>query len=174
MPDLHYSHIKVGYDSYEYERLGGLYEYNTESLWATKLDAVKNELELISPFRADTTQIVNLALKRGEDEDVNGDEDTFIIDSVRDSGDFLIRTDEGFDAIEGGATMQEYFNVDLSPKRNLLRNAEIIRAGLNKYLGSSLKWQSLDKNTKCGVWLIRLNIEARGILWETLRLWNIR
>ena len=38
------------------------------------------------------------------------------------------------------------FNLLLTPKRNLIRNGAIIRAGLNKSLGTKIRWQASDKN----------------------------
>lgn len=150
MPEKHYNKIAVGYNSFEYSTAGGLAEYNTKSEFSTVISAVDNGLDLISKYRADTQGIVILMKEFSEGEDVKGDEDIFIIDSVRRTTPYtgyIARTNEDFTLVTGGADAENSFNLDYTPKRNLLRNGLLIRAGLGKNLGTYIRWQSGDKNT---------------------------
>lgn len=146
----HYNQIEVGYNSFEYLTTGGLSEYNTKSAFTTVIAVLDNKLDLISKYRADTQGIINLRKNVSSDEDIKGDEDIFILDSLRREAPytgFIVRTDEGFTQVTGGADAENSFNLLITPKRNLLRNGQIIRAGLEKELGTYLKWQAADKNT---------------------------
>jgi hypothetical protein len=150
IPQKHYNQIEVGYNSFEYLKVGGLSEYNTKSGFTTVISVLDNKLDLVSKYRADTQGIVNLRREAATDEDVKGDEDNYIIDSLRRTTPytgFMARTSEGFTLVTGGADADNSFNLRLTPKRNLLRHGQLIRAGLEHELGSSLRWQASDKNT---------------------------
>jgi len=150
LPDKHYASIQTGYKSFEYLTSGGLAEFNTKSDFTTVLSVVDNDFNNICGYRADTQGIMLLRRSAGTDEDVKGDEDIFIIDSLRrtfpHSG-FQARTSEDFILVTGGADADNCLNLDYTPKRNLLRNGALVRAGLQKNLGTYLRWQSGDKNT---------------------------
>ena len=143
----HYNQVEVGYNSFEYLTVGGLAEYNTKSSFSTVIAVIDNKLDLVSKYRADTQGIVSLRKKISSTEDVKGDEDIFIVDTLRDEGDFIARTGEGFAEVTGGADAENCYNLLLTPKRNLIRHGQIIRAGLEKNLGTYLRWQATDKNT---------------------------
>jgi len=145
--ELHYNQVEVGYNSFEYLTTGGLAEYNTKMAFSTVISVLENKLDLISKYRADTTGIVLLRQNAGNPEDAKGVEDIFLVDTLRSGGGFRARTDEGFTLITGGADVENSFNLLLSPKRNLLRNGNKIRAGLEKDLGTYLRFQAADKNT---------------------------
>ena len=150
IPDKHYTKITTGYNAFEYLTTGGLAEYNTKQEFTTVISAVDSSLDLVSRYRGDTQGIVNLMKNAAVDEDVKGDDDIFIIDSVRRTTPFTgfqARTNEDFILVTGGADAENCYNLDLTPKRNLLRNGLLIRAGLQKNLGTYVRWQSGDKNT---------------------------
>jgi len=150
LPDKHFAKISVGYNTFEYLTAGGLAEYNTKSDFSTVISVVDNGLDLISKFRADTQGMMLLRKNTYSDTDVKGDEDIFVIDSIRRTSPltgFQARTNEDFTLVTGGADAENSLNLDLTPKRNLIRNGAIIRAGLQKDLGKYIRWQAGDKNT---------------------------
>jgi hypothetical protein len=147
IPMKHYNQLETGYNTFEYLTTGGLAEFNTKQSFSTVISVLDNKLDLVCRLRADTQGIVNLRKNSGGDEDIKGDDDTFVIDSVRDGGDFVARTSEGFSLVTGGADADNCFNLLLTPKRNLLRHGQIVRAGLEKNLGTYLRWQAGEKNT---------------------------
>jgi hypothetical protein len=150
LPMKHYNQIEVGYNSFEYLNTGGLSEYNTKSSFSTVISVLDNKLDLVSLYRADTQGIVALRKKISESEDVKGDEDVYMVDSLRQTfplTGFIARTDEGFTLVTGGADAENSYNLRITPKRNLLRHGDIIRSGLEKNLGTYLRWQASDKNT---------------------------
>jgi hypothetical protein len=146
----HFNSIVTGYNSFEYLIAGGLAEYNTKMEFSTVISVLDNKLDIVSKDRADTQGVINLRKSIASDNDVKGDEDIWVLDSVRVVNpiyDFQVRTDEGFTSVTGGADAENSFNLDLTPKRNLLRHGNVIRAGLEKNLGTYLRWQTGDKNT---------------------------
>lgn len=150
IPDKHYAGVKSGYNTYEYLTIGGLAEFNTKMEFSTVISAVDSALDLVINYRGDTQGIVSLMKNTGGSEDVKGDDDIFIIDSIRKSSPytgFIARTDEDFILVTGGADAENTYNLDLTPKRNLMRNGIKIRAGLQKNLGTYIRWQAGDKNT---------------------------
>lgn len=150
LPEKHFNKISVGYNTFEYLVTGGLAEFNTKMDFTTVISVVDNGLDLVSKYRGDTHGIVNLMKNAGLNEDIKGDEDIFIIDSIRRTlpfTGFQARTDEDFITVTGGADAENSYNLDLTPKRNLIRNGIIIRAGLQKNLGTYIRWQAGDKNT---------------------------
>jgi hypothetical protein len=81
-------------------------------------------------------------------EDVSGDEDNFVLKSVRYGADWLVETDEAFGSVTGGVDANQSYNLQYSPARNVRRHGMNIRAGLEKNLGTFLKFLSKEKNTK--------------------------
>jgi len=79
--------------------------------------------------------------------DVKGDSDYFFIDCLRNGGDFVARTNEGFTNVSGSVYADSSFNMRYSPARNIRRWGANLKAGLLYSLNSWLRWQSSDKNT---------------------------
>jgi len=147
-PELIFNRISVGFNSYEYRSLGGVYEYNTTSKYTNIIKPVDRELNAVAPYRADMSGVIALLTEPAENKDVSGESDIFLFDIVRDGSDYLIQTTEGFDQAEDFGGRDTLFNVRLSPARNIRRHGSFIRGFIDKYLSSSLQWQTADKNTK--------------------------
>lgn len=146
-PELIFSSIEVGYQKTETpEIIGGLKEFNTSSKYATIIKAVQNELKALSKYRADNQGIRKL-LSAADDEDSKGDDAIFMIDAVRDGGNFLARTDENFTTISGGVDVDQSLNIAYSPARALRRLYNHLRGCLRRSLGSYVTWQTSEKNT---------------------------
>jgi len=157
-PDMFYNEIQVGYNSFEYEQTGGLFEYNVKSIFTTEIKRIKNVLNIVSPYRADN-QGIRLILKAPQavdsdgvstydiSEDVKGDDDIFLVDAVKSGSTYTARTSQGFSSIDGTIYADLSFNLLLSPARMIRRWGNVIKAGLVKALGTSVRWQTSDKNT---------------------------
>jgi hypothetical protein len=167
IPTRHYAEVHTGYNSFEYLSLaGGTEEFNAKSNFSSVISVVDSLYDIISKYRGDTNGINLLRYKAGKAEDTKGEEDLFIIDSVRIESDpyWQARTDEGFSAVTGMPGTEDYFNLNLSPKRNLLRHGAVIRAGLEKNLGTYLRWQAADKNTELST---QLDSETEPVVENT-------
>jgi hypothetical protein len=151
IPDLYYNQIISGYKKFTYEELGGLKEYNTKNTYSTVIASTSKTLSLISDIRGDTQGIIKLRRHPASTEgtiDIEGDTDLFMVEVIRDGGDFKARTNEGFSLIEGGFDSGQSYNYNLTPHRNTKRHGGKIRAGLEGRLNTSLKWEGSDKNTQ--------------------------
>ena len=151
IPDKFFSRVEAGYNSYEYLSIaGGIFEFNAKTSFSTVISAIDNLYDIKSKLRADTNGINLLRFKATDNEDTKGEEDIFIIDSIRlgVDPDWVARTSEDFSVIEGTAGVDDYFNLLLTPKRNLIRHGATIRASLEKNLGTYIRYQASDKNTE--------------------------
>lgn len=166
LPEFYFNEIKIGYSAYNYEKTGGLNEFNTEANFTTEIASLKSTLDLVAMHRFDTAGMDVLRIARKEllsIEDVEGDEDIFIVDAVRDGSGLKARTGsvaDGFASVSGGLGAVDSFNLRLSPKRNLLRWGQWLKIGLHKILGSAIKWVKLDKFTEL---VTQLTTEATGV-----------
>lgn len=152
LPKDYFKDAEFGYGKFTYENNGGLYEFNTKSVWTTVIQSVFGGLKKVSGIRADgqgMRLLINAPFESGYDQtaDYRGDDDLFMVDCIRDSGDLLARTNEGFSSISGSVYADSSFNVRLSPARNLRRWGSDLKAGLLKSLSSVLRWQASDKNS---------------------------
>ena len=147
-PDIIYNRISVGYNSYKYDSLGGIYEFNTTSKFSDIIKSIEQELNIVAPYRADMSGLLTLMKELTVNKDVSGEEDIFLLDTIWDGANWVARTDEGFVQAEDLSNRDTLFNVIVSPKRNLIRWGSYIRGYLEKYATSELIWQTSDKNTK--------------------------
>jgi len=158
IPDMFYSSVEIGYNKFLYESNAGLLEFNTKSKWSTVIKAVETKFNKISKYRADGQGIrfILVAPNHLDDNDVSdydptadvkGDSDIFMVDCVRDGGDIIARTNEGFTSVEGAVYASSSFNLKWSPGRMLKAWGSDIYAGLIKSLNSIVKWQTGEKNS---------------------------
>ncbi len=174
LPDWHYSTVKAGYNSFEYQQSevnsegkiqvnGTLQEYNTQGEWSTVISVLENAYDAVSKYRGDTMGIISLRAAGNAGESEKGDEDIFLVDSVRKGSApyWTARTSEGFAAVTGGIDADQWYNLAWTPKRNLLRHGVALRAGLEHYLNSVLRFQKSDKNTRLST---RLSTEPAAVV----------
>jgi len=147
-PELAFNRISVGYNSFDYSALGGIYEFNTTSKYSTIIKPVEKELNIVSPIRADMSGMIKCIELGGTNYDDDSLQDVFIADTIRDGTDFIIRTDEDFEFVENISNRNTLINLAISPARNIRRSGSYIRGCLEKNLTSDLIWQASDKNTK--------------------------
>jgi len=147
IPELYANRIQIGFNSYTYNNSGGVYEYNTASIWSTVIKSIDSEFAIVSPFRADTTGIFDVLQEVDEEKDMEVDEDVYMLDCVDgDTTDLLARTNEGFDVITGAVLSDQVFNVDYSPGHTLLRWGSYVRAMHHQNLKSLIRFQKSQRN----------------------------
>jgi len=147
-PELAFNRISTGYNNYDYRSLGGVYEYNATSKFSTIIKPVDKELNIISDYRADMSGVITLLNEPIENKDVSGESDIFLLDTIRSETGYIVRSVEGFEQAEDLSNRDILINLNISPKRNLLRWGSYLRGFLEKYLTSLIIWQTSDKNTK--------------------------
>lgn len=161
--------IKVGYRDNEYETDFGREEFNAGQQWATRITRIQKELDLMSPYRADQFGIESVrtlseqANRDGKDDE--SDNDTFMVkaQAVPDMDDIYdVEGAEAYragDGIQGLSARQSYYNLDLSPKKNLLRHGDYLRGMLHRFEGTLVSPVSADKNTA----LVTIDLDGRRV-----------
>jgi hypothetical protein len=148
-PELIFNRIAVGYASFDYGQLGGVYEFNTTAKFTTPIKSVDKELNIVSPIRADMSGILAIHNEPSENKDVQGEKDIFILDTIRDGARYVVRTNETSAPFVASFVNQDViFNWKISPKRNLMRWGNYIGSFLQFDKTGSLIFQTSDKNTK--------------------------
>lgn len=153
--DFTYNSIKTGYDDQDYEVDYGKDEFNSDQQWATPVDRVKAELNIMSPYRADQFGIEDQRLttdQQNEDkQDKEWDNDIFMIYIKSDpelDGTYDVEGMEAYSSVSGILALQGRYNLKLSPKKNLVRHGAFIRSGLHRFEGRHLRFESGSKNVQ--------------------------
>ena len=124
----YFNDISCGYaEELDYEEINGSQGFNVPAAYANEVRALDGTLEIKSIFRADDYGI-ELARKNGvdllESEDSRYDDKNFIITGQRDtpSGFITLQGFDDFTVITGVYAPDTRLNLNITPKRNLLRN----------------------------------------------------
>jgi hypothetical protein len=179
--DRIFNKINIGFEKFESTELaGGLWEFNTKITYGDFIKSIKNELNLVSPYRGDDSGISIARLKPKDtfpEEDVNTDESNFILSVVRAAGTIQAKTHEGYDSITGTVSNLDVYNVDYSPARSIRRHGWVLRGFLNLYQYTFLMYDKQEKNSRLvsqetgGIEITEsANIMVSGLdapIWET-------
>jgi hypothetical protein len=152
--DRIFNKINIGFEKFEnVESLDGLYEFNTKITYGDFIKSIKNQLELVSPYRADDSGIL-LARSKPKatypEEDVSTDESNFLLKVVRMgiSHSPKAEEDEAFTSITGTVNDEHVYNVEYSPARSLRRHGWVLSGFLKLYPTSSLIYTRQEKNSR--------------------------
>ena len=135
----YYNSIIAGYDSeLEYESINGIQNFCTKSTYINDVERIDGEYDISTNYRTDDYGIEltrKMYYLNNYSVDVNADEDNFMIYGQRDGSNF--QTVQGYDdftVITGTETSGQNvvyspatrLNLDLAPKRNLLRHKSLL------------------------------------------------
>lgn len=144
-----YSSLKVGYKNHDYEMVDGKDEFNTQQEWTFPITKTNKTLDLTSVFRADVRGIEEIRVKLFNEDST--------LDNENDNDVFMIKLNESLTAVEGANAYdsvtgvnspERMYNLDLSPKKNILRNSPLISSFLYFMDGYLIRFQSSDKNAE--------------------------
>ncbi|UXO94057.1 hypothetical protein Pan5_15 [Pseudanabaena phage Pan5] len=149
--------IKVGYPNSQIQDANGRYEVNVGQLYTTNITRIIRELDLTSAYSASIYDIEYTRINFEGKETTNGETDanvyfihcdnTPVLDDSALFFKYLIRRDP-YDQINGIFDPATVYNIEISPKRNLLRHGNWIRSGLYFEQNSEIVFQSSDKNAE--------------------------
>jgi len=127
----YFNTIKAGYiDGLSYEEINGLENQNCLMKFTNNIAGIKNEKDLQSIYRADDYGIEfakKIPYNYNGTEDSRYDSDIWFLTFKRDSGSFLTLAGyDNFDTISGVLSKTTRLNIDITPKRNLLRNGSLL------------------------------------------------
>lgn len=126
------SMISGGYNyNTDNELINGIIEFNGKISFSAPITFSKLVQDISSVFRADTVGIcypeAKATLNQG-DEDFSTDKNNFILDSERDGNNYKVVTGSDIFATDGLKISDTFYNVRITPKRNLLKNGAFIRS----------------------------------------------
>ena len=124
----YFNKIKVGYKEVSYDEVNGQQVPNVSAEFANNTQRIQNTLDLSSEYRADD---YGIELSRKKDfrttnaEDTRFDNDNFFVVGQRDGADYISM--QGYDnfvadSITGVYSPDTRLNLDITPKRNLLKH----------------------------------------------------
>lgn len=149
-----YSSIKVGYPDQNYDEVNGRQEVNSEQIYSTPITRVQRELDLMSVYRADPYGIeflrINLEGKDSTDSDSDNDVFFIYIKSAPETGQTYYRPEpaSAFANVSGTTAGETIYNLRISPKRNLFRHGNYLRAMLDKLGSYFINFESAKKNVE--------------------------
>ena len=136
MSELIYTGVKVGNKRIPYEDVNGTNEHNTILEFTTPLNTEENLLELVTKYNTDYTGIERarrLSFQNSDNVDTKYDEKIFLSVVERDGAIYkTVLGFTGYDVITGVNLPGEAGNLDLSPKRMLLNNIDLISSSFWK------------------------------------------
>lgn len=154
------SEIECGYKELEFEELNGLYNFNGQFNFKTPLNIEGTKLDIVSKWIAGDVAIEltrRQSFQENPSKDFKFDKDIFIIDAkeLREiiNGEavplgvpLVARTNEGYTKIEGIYASNLAYNLNISPKRNLLRWGWLISGCLTAKQSESIIYTGGTKN----------------------------
>lgn len=146
-----YNTIKAGYPDTSYDEINGRDEYNSTQNYSTPITRIQKELNLVSAYRADSygIEFLRINLEGKKSTDSSSDNDVFFIkvkSAPEAEGYFLPETAEVYSAVSGVQSGSTAYNMDISPKKNLLRHGDYLHGMLDRLDGRFINFESALKN----------------------------
>jgi len=144
--------LLVGYKESNYEENQGREEFNQGQVWIAPNKKVDSVLERLSVYRADQFGISVLRrltiLDNLQKKDTESDNGIWFLkgSGVEVDGVHKLETGSDFNFISGISNQENSINIDLSPKRCLIRSGSFLSIGLHRYDSKVLAFGSSDKN----------------------------
>lgn len=143
-----YNSVKYGYVDQTYDQINGITEFNSQANAQFPLTVINKELDLVSPYRADSTGVelirVNLSNSGSGNSNTSGNNDVFLIhcnDFPAGDGKYVPLVVPSFSGVD-----TNLYNMMISPKRNLLRHGDYLHGILDKLDGENIVFTSALKN----------------------------
>ena len=152
--ELNASKLLLGYNNYDYDDLNGRGEFNTKFNELLPMVRATAEKSLIVPYRADMygIEFTRYNLEGKTTVDSKSDNDVFIINIENTSAGthlglpyYNLYRDASL-TIYGLIFGETAYNINLSPKRNLLRNGDWLHSILFGLENKFIEFTSADKN----------------------------
>lgn len=162
--ELIYNAIKTGYNDGNTDDENGREEWNSGQDWELPISSIQNELNLISPTRADQYGIEQIRVKfnvsKTATSDNKSDNDTFMVDCnpINGDGNFTPILGSQLESVSGLPFPESAYNLLLSPKRHILNHSGFIRSFLDKQDGRYIEFGSAEKNATINVTNNGLNV----------------
>lgn len=152
--DYMFSTMKIGYPTQTYDDVNGKYEFNNTMVFTSEQTRVSKELNLVSVYRGDcygaTFAWLNLEKKTTTDSGADNEVFILVINKRTEEGQNLLFDSWALDRylnpyVSGHPEPETIFNLDITPKRNLMRHGRYLHSCFYLMDNTSLKFQSTDK-----------------------------
>jgi hypothetical protein len=155
--DHAFSSVSVGYpdlDTHSFQSLNGKEEFNVTSVFTSSVTRNSNVLDLTSKYKASMyeQELARINLQGQNTTSDSNDNNVFFKDIEKNSS---VKVDgtiyyklfrDTYDSIAGLLDPASAFNVRISPKNNLLRHGNYLRSVFYWLEGTSLIFQTSDRN----------------------------
>lgn len=139
--------LLIGYEEQNYDGINGRYEVNQSQQWTLPIKKIAKAGSFVSKIRADVLEIIFNAINLSgkETTDSSSDNDTFMLHTSTTGVTTTLFRDNTYlnQGVPDGAS---WFNVNLSPKRCLIRKLKYINSFLHNISGL-ISFQTGTKNT---------------------------
>lgn len=165
--DSYYSTIKCGYENQEHEEINGLEAFCGEVNYSLPVGNTTNAYEIVSKFVGDDIAWSLAQRKPFSDyptEDTRWDEKIMVMDCKWQGGYLIPRRSDEYTSVTGVFAPDLIYNLNISPKRNLLNHKKIISSGLLFKQDKSMKFTKGSKNEN----LATQKIGESSILYENV------
>ena len=137
-----FNRFKIGYGDRTYEEQNGRNEFNIGLEFESPVNTLQNNRNIISKIRADSFGIQEVRWKfvNNKSRDSSSDNDIFIVCARKINGEFFVDTTPITNIVRKGA-----FNVQLSPKRCMMRWFPYLASIYDKMINEDVKYCSSDK-----------------------------
>ncbi|KIO75570.1 hypothetical protein TH53_19725 [Pedobacter lusitanus] len=145
-----FNSVKIGYEDGNTDNKDGREEYNSGQIWAMPSTRIQKQQDWISPTRADQFGIEKLRLDYNiikNTSDTSSDNDVFMVECFKDGDSYRPILGSSYSHIEDLISKDSAYNLNLTPKKNLLRHAPYLRSMLDKLDTRYINFGSGDKNT---------------------------
>lgn len=150
---FYFNTLKVGYKEEKFEENQGREEFNQGQSWSSPNKKTDTLLERISVYRADQFGISVLRKLTFTDNiqnvDSESDNDVWILQGsgIVESEIYKLETGNDYNFISGISNEINAINLNLSPKRCLIRSGSFLSIGLNGFETDLLRFGSSEKNS---------------------------
>ena len=147
-----FNSVKIGYNDGNTDEKNGLEEFNSGQEWAMPVTRINKPMDWKSPVRADQFGIEKVRVEynvknTGSSKDTPSDNDTFMIDCFFDGTNYRPKLGGSYTLVKGLSSPLSAYNLELTPKKNLLRHGAYLTSMLDKLSGRWINFASGDKNT---------------------------
>lgn len=151
--DYLFNSIKVGYNDGNTDDDNGRQEYNSGQEWQLPITRVKKEKNWVSPARADQYGIEKIRVDYNitsdkKTNDTSSDNDSFMLYCYLDGDNYRPVLGSSYDNVTGLTSPDSAYNLELSPKHNLLRHQGYLRGVMDRMDGRYINFASGVKNTE--------------------------
>lgn len=152
-----FSKIKIGYKDGNTDDLNGKEEYNSGQEWQSPITRVQTDRDWTSVARADQFGIekirteYNIKRTTKGTYDTGSDNDVFMVDCYFDGTVYRPILGSSYDSVTGLSSPETAYNLDLSPKANLLRKGSYLAGVFNNMQNLYINFASATKNAELAV-----------------------